>query len=547
MSTIFGMISLKHELKECTFNKMKDVMVMNNYKQLKNRNMMIATTEDFNKDGTLVYCGRTRYMDLLEEYEKKRDINTFDGHFVLIEKKDEQFHIYKDALGIEPFYYIYLNDILYFASEIKVLLCLKEKWVLNKEQILQVVGLLPSLDLSSTPYPDIFHLGPGQKLILTKKGLSIEKWWKIPNIINNKNESEIIEDIKKIVTKNILDDAENNSACMLSGGLDSSVITAVVANHQDVKTYDVIYEDNELFFKAYEYQTTMDQPYIEQMKNMYPINHTTIKLSQKQLVEHLKTVLLLRDLPGMVDIDSSLYLFSNEIAKNEKVILSGECADELFGGYPWFYKDELNVSYFPWNRHLKNKQDLLAFDIDLENYLKNKRLTTYDIDITNKKNDIMYLTMNWFMQTLVIRGDVVSRSTNLDIRMPFASKELFEYLWNVDEKYYFKNNKEKYLLREAFKNILPKEIYSRKKNPYPKTHSPLYTDLVVNLLDEALKDHQSILYKIFKKEKLQELIATKGDSFKYPWYGQLMTGPQLIAFIYTIHLWGKIYPIELSF
>ena len=136
---------------------------------------------------------------------------------------------------------------------------------------------------------------------------------------------------------------------------------------------------------------------------------------------------------------------------------------------------------------------------------------------------------------------------SIECRVPFASAKLMQYVYNIPWKYLYHDGHEKALLRDAFKNELPIEILERKKNPYPKTHSPIYCDLVCNKLNEALKDQNSILYRLFLKDQLNELIKTKGNSFKFPWFGQLMMGPQFLAYLYQIHLWGQIYQIELDF
>ena len=134
----------------------------------------------------------------------------------------------------------------------------------------------------------------------------------------------------------------------------------------------------------------------------------------------------------------------------------------------------------------------------------------------------------------------------IEARVPFADTKLIEYLWNIPWEYKFHNNEEKGILRDAFKNILPEEITNRKKNPYPKTHNPKYTKIVIKLLKKKLKNKNSILYKIFDKEELKKLIKTEGKSFESPWFGQLMTGPQLLAFLYQIDVWAKKYKIILD-
>jgi len=558
LSTIFGLLSLNKKINPTDFLKMKNAMIDLNYTIYEDSNCLIATTESIDQNGKNIFCGRIRNLPSLKKeanllngnifdvYDYYQTIDVFDGHFIWINRSKNEITIYKDALGIESFYYYINEDILYFASEIKGLLCLKEKWVVNKDGILQVLGLLPALDLELTPYKGIKHLGPGEKLVMNSH-IIVTPWWTPKKMINNNSREEIITDLQQLVEKSINEDMIDPCSCMLSGGLDSSIITALVSKKKNVTTYDVTYEDNDKYFKSYAYQTTLDKPYIDAMKKMCNITHHTIKLSQKDLSHFLNEVLILRDLPGMVDIDSSLFLFLLSIKDKENIILSGECADEFFGGYPWFYRLDLQESpYFPWTLHVEEKNDLLLDKFDIKNYLKEKKEASLNRVIGDKKQKLMDLTMRWFMQTLVSRGDVIGRACKMDIRMPFASKPLFEYLWNIDEKYFYEDGKEKILLRDAFKDILPEEIYNRKKNPYPKTHSPIYTEQVISLLKSALEEDDSILYQLFKKDKLLELVHTKGEAFTLPWYGQLMTGPQLIAFIYTIHQWGKLYPIILD-
>ena len=191
--------------------------------------------------------------------------------------------------------------------------------------------------------------------------------------------------------------------------------------------------------------------------------------------------------------------------------------------------------------------------LNIENYVLDKYYQTLDeIDYHDQnfenehKRKMIYLNIEWFMQTLLTRSDSQTMQSSIELRVPFANKDIISYLYNVPWKYMYHDNMEKGLLRDAFKDFLPNDIYNRKKNPYPKTHSPLYCDLIVELLKESLKDKDNILLKLFNHNKLLDLINSKGTSFKYPWFGQLMMGPQLLAYFYQIYLWGRIYHIELE-
>ena len=151
------------------------------------------------------------------------------------------------------------------------------------------------------------------------------------------------------------------------------------------------------------------------------------------------------------------------------------------------------------------------------------------------------------MQTLLTRADSQTMHSSIEVRVPFASTKILQYLYNMPKEYMFLNKEEKGILRAAFEDLLPEDIAHRKKNPYPKTHSPIYSELIYEKLKESLHDSSNILFSFFDKDKLLSFIDTKGQSFTSPWFGQLMTGPQLMAYFYQIYLWGKIYHIQLEF
>ena len=347
-------------------------------------------------------------------------------------------------------------------------------------------------------------------------------------------------------------------ACLLSGGLDSSIITAVVSkNKENLHTYSIDYEDNDKYFEKTKFTVSQDNKYINKMSETFNTKHHYKIITQHALAKYLKEAVKARDLPGMADIDSSLLWFSKQIKKHHKVILSGECADEIFGGYPWFYREEVkNREYFPWLDSIESRNKLLKKDLQEKLKLKEFMYTQYNNILKevpktkNKKEQIyknlFYLNMTYFMPTLLERKDRMTMRGSIEARVPFADTHLIEYLWNLPWEYKYHNNKEKAILRDAYRNILPEEIVDRKKNPYPKTHNPKYTKIVTKLLKKRLKNKKSILYKIFDQEKLKKLIETKGESFKEPWFGQLMTGPQLLAFLYQLDIWASMYKIILD-
>jgi asparagine synthase (glutamine-hydrolysing) len=295
------------------------------------------------------------------------------------------------------------------------------------------------------------------------------------------------------------------------------------------------------------------------MVEEFETKHHSCIISQEELAENLKEAVMVRDLPGMADVDSSLLWFCRKIKEDFTVSLSGECADEIFGGYPWFHRqDDLTREGFPWMRSVAERQKLLkphwGSKLKLNEYvIDNYNLSVAETPVMEgetreeaRRREIFYLNMNWFMTTLLDRKDRMSMGAGLEVRVPFADHRLVEYAWNIPWEMKMHGAREKGILRKAFEGLLPEEVLYRKKSPYPKTHNPYYTKLVQDLLTNALKNKSSVLHELFDNKKLTAIAESGGASFTQPWFGQLMTGPQLLAHLYQIHVWFEEYGINLA-
>ena len=495
---------------------------------------------------------------------KEKILDMIEGIFAFAIYYDNKIFLARDRVGVKPLFYSNIENNFLFASEIKALLKSKiVKPIINKESLQELLALSPSRIPGSGIYKDVKELRAGHYMIYDGE-IKIKRYW---NIKNNKCEDtfeETVLKVKELLTESIKRQMISDVpiATLLSGGLDSSIVTAIVSeeykkDNKELNTYSIDYEDNEKYFKGNNFQISRDNEFIDIMNKKFKTKHHYKVITQKKLAKFLKESTLARDLPGMADIDSSLLWFSKEIEKQHKVILSGECADEIFGGYPWFYKEEIrNRENFPWLDSLDSRNKLLKKELQEKLKLKEFVNKQYEMiieevpkvkDIEEQKfKNLFYINMNYFMATLLERKDRMTMRGQVEARVPFADTKLIEYLWNIPWNYKYYNNQEKGLLRESFKQILPEEITYRKKNPYPKTHNPKYTKIIIKMLKKKLKNKKSILYKLFDEEQLKKLIETKGDSFKNPWFGQLMTGPQLLAFLYQIDVWAKEYKIILD-
>lgn len=489
---------------------------------------------------------------------KEKILNMIEGIYAFAIYNQEELFLARDRLGVKPLFYSHMGNDFLFASEIKAILKSKiVKPIITKDSLSQLLSLGPSRVPGSGIFKDIYELRPAHYLTYKDGQINIQRYWNVASKEFNDTFEESVIKTRELLTDSIKRQMVSDVpiACFLSGGLDSSIITAVVSkNYDDVlKTFSIDYEDNNKYFKGNAFQISEDKSFIDIMRKTFSTNHYFEIISQRKLAKLLKKSVVARDYPGMADIDSSLYWFSKQIKKEVKVALSGECADEIFGGYPWFYNEKIRKrDNFPWIDSLDERNNLLKEELKDKLKLKDYVSKTYEDIIKEIPEDsdefknLFYINMIMFMPTLLERKDRMTMMASLEARVPFADTKLIEYLWNVPWEYKFYHNKEKGLLREAFKDILPNEIFDRKKNPYPKTHHPKYTKIVSKMLRKRLKRKNNVIYKIFDKDKIRELIETNGSSFKTPWFGQLMTGPQLLAYLYQFDVWADKYKIILE-
>lgn len=494
-------------------------------------------------------------------------ISKFNGifAFAIYDEKNRRIVLARDAMGVKPLFYSIKNDAFIFGSEVKSLF--KHPYVepvVDKDGLTELFALGPAVIPGTTVYKDINEVKPGEYLIVNEFGLKKDVYWELKAEEFNESEEEAVEHVRELLT-----DAINRQlvgdvplCTFLSGGLDSSAISAIAAEecrkkNKVLTTYSIDYEDNDKYFESSLFQPTSDQYYAEFMAKYIGSNHRTVVLNHKDLVNALDDAMIGRDLPGMADVDSSLYLFCKEVKKDFVIALSGECADELFGGYPWFTnEDMINANTFPWSRFIGERKAILSPELKnlkIEEVAQSAYNDTLKevphLDGENKleyrMRELFYLNLRWFMVNLLNRKDRMSMANSLEVRVPFADYKIVEYAFNIPSKTKLLNGREKGLLRKSLEGILPEEIIYRKKSPYPKTHNPVYTNLVCNIMGDVLKDKSSPILDIIDRAKVKEIIDTKGASFKTPWYGQLMTGPQMIAYLIQMNNWLKKYNVKL--
>jgi asparagine synthase (glutamine-hydrolysing) len=499
-------------------------------------------------------------------------VNYLNGIFAFAvwNSKKEELFIARDHFGVKPLFYTTLNNTFIFASELKAIFAYPEvEKIIDNQGVSELFGIGPAHTPGTTIFKNIYELKPAHYAIYNKSGLHIERYWKLESRPHTESFGQTCNHLETLledsITKQLVSDVP--LCTFLSGGLDSSIITKYAVDYCNkqglppLDTYSIDYVDNDKNFVKSDFQPNSDNHYVDVMVKALNTNHHKIVIDTPELAKYLEDAMTARDMPGMADVDSSLLLFCKAVKPNATVALTGECADEIFGGYPWFFReDALNSKTFPWSIALDERQQILNPDIsskinlkDYINFRYNESLSEVEIldcdsKETAEKRKISHLTLNWFMQTLLDRSDRTAMYSGFELRVPFCDYRLAEYVWNIPWEIKALNGREKGLLRYISKNILPEEIVDRKKSPYPKTHNPTYLAKVKEMLSEIMKDKSAPINNLLNREYILEILKTDGKAFSRPWFGQLMTGPQLMAYICQVNMWLEKYnpKIELN-
>ena len=465
--------------------------------------------------------------------------------FAIWDQKNEELFIARDHFGIKPLFYTMQNNSFIFASEIKAIFQYPSvKKILNSQGIAELFGIGPAHTPGTTVFDNIFELKPSHFAIFNRSGFHLEKYWKLASMPHTENFAQTCDHLsfllKDAITRQLVSDVP--LCTFLSGGLDSSIITKFASDYcfennlPPLDTYSIDYVDNDKNFVKSDFQPNSDNYYINLMVNKLHTKHHSIVIDTPELAEYLEDAMIARDMPGMADIDSSLLLFCKNVKPYATVSLTGECADEIFGGYPWFFRnDALHSGTFPWSIAISERQTLLAPHIakrvDLKGYIDyryNESLSEVEILDTDspetaEKRKISYLTLNWFMQTLLDRSDRMAMYSGFELRVPFCDYRLAQYVWNIPWEIKALNGREKGLLRYVSRKFLPSEIVDRKKSPYPKTHNPTYLAKVKSMLSDIMAKTNAPINSLLNRDYIMEILETDGKAFTRPWFGQLMT------------------------
>lgn len=486
--------------------------------------------------------------------------------FAVWNSVEQSLFIARDRVGVKPFFFYEYGKGIIFASEIKAILSHPYvKPIIDRNGIGSLMLLGPARKGGQGVFKGIKELLPGEYGVFSSSGLMRKEYWGLTAKPHTESLSDTIGHLRYLLVDSINRQLVSDVplCTFLSGGLDSSLISSVAARRYKSEgrrlcTYSVDYKDNRKNFVASSFQPDEDAPWIERMSEFLGTDHRNVEIDSPLLADTLIPSMEARDLPGMADVDSSLYLFCGEVKKDFTVAVSGECADELFGGYPWYHKKELLYgNQFPWSTATAERARLLKPQLmtadESEEYVRNAMKSTTDRTSyleTDSEDDkamrrMFMLNFYWFMQTLLDRKDRCSMAHGLEVRVPFCDHRIAEYAYNIPWEYKALGGREKGLVRKIAEEFLPYDVVWRKKSPYPKTHNPDYLRIVYNRFKFLVSENNCRIYDILDKSMITELIESEGKSFSKNWYGQLMTTPQMFAYLIQLEIWLRTYNPEI--
>lgn len=483
--------------------------------------------------------------------------------FAVLEEHTGRVFLARDRIGVKPLFFKTHEGGLLFSSEMKTILTYPTvRAELDTDGAGELLLLGPGRTPGSGVFRNIRELEPGCCALWEKGKLRVRRYWKLLDREHADSFEDTALKVRELVTDAIRRQMVSDVpiGTFLSGGLDSSLISAICAREMEgagrqLDTFSLDYLDNEKYFVPGKFQPNSDTEYIRVMLDALDTRHHWTVLTPEDLIDAIADACVARDLPGMADVDTSLIAFCGRIRSHVKVAISGECADEIFGGYPWYRDPAIrDADGFPWAQtttertaflhpwlqaklqprefiHTRYRQTILESDILPENSAAERRM-----------KEMVNLNFRWFMQTLLDRKDRMSMYHGLEVRVPFCDYRIAEYLYGVPWEMKDYRGYEKGLLRHAMQGVLPQSVLYRKKSPYPKTHHPRYLQIASDLLRAVLEQKDAPILQIVDRQALVSLLE---QDFAWPWYGQLMRRPQTIVYMLQINFWLAHYDVKI--
>lgn len=487
--------------------------------------------------------------------------------FAVWDEAREELLLARDPLGVKPLFYARRGRGLLFGSEVKAILAHPAvEAEIDEQGLAEIFVMGPGRTPGQGVFRGVEELLPGRWLRFSRRGIEAGRYWRLESRPHTGTPEETAAAVRELladaVARQLVSDVP--LGVLLSGGLDSSSVTAFASDafrrqgRGPLATFSVEYAGNDRYFRPNAFQPDEDGPWAHRVAREFATDHRDVTLDPGELAEALLPALLARDLPGMADVDASLYLLSREVKRRVTVVLVGEAADEVFGGYPWFRDPHaLDGPSLPWVRRIEERAELLAPDVrrrirPLEYAAERFREALAEVPALPgeepeeaRMRALSYINITRFLPILLDRMDRMSMRVGLEVRVPFCDHRLVQYVWNIPWRLKSAGGREKGILRLAMRGLLPEEVIARKKSPYPKSHHPDFREQVRRRLGALLDDPASPLVPLLDRERVRRLVEEDARDFDPAWFSQLMGGAQLFAYLLQTDAWLRLYKVRI--
>jgi asparagine synthase (glutamine-hydrolysing) len=489
--------------------------------------------------------------------------------FAIWDGRTEELVLIRDRMGVKPLFFYELPDGILFGSEPKAILA--NPLVKRTIDTTGFCGFLTGAPTPGlTPFTGVRELQPGRLLRVTRDGVNERTYWKIESRPHEDDLSDTIGHVRElledIIARQLISDVP---LCMLlSGGLDSSVLTALaqVAVHEDggsgeLRSFAVDFTGYAENFRPDDMRDTPDRPFVHDVAQHVGVDHRDIMLDTEDLFDPdtRRSVLHAWDLPyHLGDMDISLYLLFRAIREHSTVAISGEAADEVFGGYPWIHDETaLGMPIFPWMAAAIGGGAPPPFSLFSPELIERIKVGEYLMGLYSdscaevphldgeegeerQMREVMYLHLTRFVRNLLDRKDRTSMAVGLEVRVPFCDHRLVEYVFNAPWSMKKCDGREKSLLRKATQDLLPQSVLDRRKAVFPATQDARYDMGLRAELKGILDGRDEPVRPYLDLETARTVAGEKVEHVTSPW-------PRLrIESVVRMNLWLKEYDVDMS-
>jgi asparagine synthase (glutamine-hydrolysing) len=454
--------------------------------------------------------------------------------FAIWDSRDRKLVMIRDRMGVKPLYFYPTRDGVLFGSEPKAIFANP-----LATRVLDVEGLREMMAEAKTPghavWKGMREVEPGTIVTVDQSGVRERTYWRLESQLHTDDRDTTVARVREllddIVRRQLVADVPE--CFLLSGGLDSSAVTALSARQlsEPARTFSVDFVDQAANFTKNDLRPTLDTPFAHDVPNPGGANHTDIVLDHTQLadLDVRRRTIGARDLPlGHGDMDPSLYLLFSAIREHSTVALSGESADEIFGGYRQFFDPGARklgsfpwladgMTFCPWNVELLTPG--VRSRLGLDGYVKERyaeaiaeigRLDGED-EFTHGMRVMSYLHLTRFVRILLDRKDRMSMAVGLEVRVPFCDHRLVEYVYNTPWSLKTYDGREKSLLRGAARDVLPESVLQRVKSPYPSTSDPKYVAAIQSHVRDLLAAGDDAVFGLLDRGAVDRLVSLEVD------------------------------------